>query len=128
MVRIKTSKPTESELEILSILWDKKNASVRTVHEELSKIKDAGYTTTLKLMQIMFEKKLAPREDSKKTYFYPPAVTRENTQNQFLDRIINGLFAGSASDLVLQALGNNNTSDAELDKIKRLIDDLKLKK
>ena len=128
MTRIKTSKPTESEFEILSILWDKKNASVRTVHEELSKIKDAGYTTTLKLMQIMFEKKLVTRDDSSKTHIYAPAVTREKTQNQFLDRIINGLFAGSASDLVLQALGNNNTSDAELDKIKRLIDDLKLKK
>lgn len=128
MTRIRTTKPTESELEILSILWDKKNASVRSVHEELSKIKDAGYTTTLKLMQIMYEKKLVTRDDSSKTHIYSPAVTREKTQNQFLDRIINGLFAGSASELVLQALGNNSTSEAELDKIKQLIDDLKMKK
>lgn len=128
MTRIRTTKPTESELEILSILWDKKNASVRSVHEELSKIKDAGYTTTLKLMQIMYEKELVTRDDSSKTHIYSPAVTREKTQNQFLDRIINGLFAGSASELVLQALGNNSTSEAELDKIKQLIDDLKMKK
>lgn len=128
MIKTKTSKPTESELEILSILWDRKNASVRTVHEELSKTKDAGYTTTLKLMQIMFEKKLVTRNDSSKTHIYAPAVTREKTQNQFLNRIIDGLFAGSATELVMQALGNNNTSDAELDKIRQLIDDLKLKK
>ena len=128
MIKTKTSKPTESELEILSILWDRKNASVRTVHEELSKTKDAGYTTTLKLMQIMFEKKLVTRDDSNKTHIYAPAVTREKTQNQFLNRIIDGLFAGSATELVMQALGNNNTSDAELDKIRQLIDDLKLKK
>ena len=128
MIKTKTSKPTESELEIISILWNRKNASVRTVHEELSKTKDAGYTTTLKLMQIMFEKKLVTRDDSSKTHIYAPAVTREKTQNQFLNRIIDGLFAGSATELVLQALGNNNTSDAELDKIRQLIDDLKLKK
>ncbi len=128
MIKTKSSKPTESELEILSILWNRKNASVRTVHEELSKTKDAGYTTTLKLMQIMFEKKLVTRDDSNKTHIYAPAVTREKTQNQFLNRIIDGLFAGSATELVMQALGNNNTSDAELDKIRQLIDDLKLKK
>ena len=128
MIKTKISKPTESELEILSVLWDKKNASVRTVHEELSKTKDAGYTTTLKLMQIMFEKKLVTRDDSNKTHIYAPAVTREKTQNQFLNRMIDGLFSGSASELVMQALGNNNTSKAELDKIRHLIDELKLKK
>ncbi len=128
MLKIKISKPTESELEILSVLWDKKEASVRTVHEELSKTKDAGYTTTLKLMQIMFEKKLVTRDDSSKTHIYAPAVTREKTQNQFLNRMIDGLFAGSATELVMQALGNNDTSNAELDKIRKLIDELKLKK
>jgi len=128
MIKTKISKPTESELEILSVLWDKQSASVRTVHEELSKSKDAGYTTTLKLMQIMFEKKLVTRDDSSKTHIYSPAVTREKTQSQFLNRMIDGLFAGSATELVMQALGNNNTSNAELDKIRKLIDELKLKK
>ena len=128
MIKTKISKPTESELEILSVLWDKKTASVRTVHEELSKTKDAGYTTTLKLMQIMFEKKLVTRDDSNKTHIYAPAVTREKTQNQFLNRMIDGLYAGSATELVMQALGNGNSSKAELDKIRQLIDELKLKK
>lgn len=128
MIKTKISKPTESELEILAVLWDRKNASVRTVHEELSKTKDAGYTTTLKLMQIMFEKKLVTRDDSNKTHVYAPAVSREKTQKQFLNRMIDGLFAGSSTELVMQALGHSNTSNAELDKIQQLIDELKLKK
>ncbi len=128
MIKTKISKPTESELEILSILWDRKNASVRTVHEELSKTKDAGYTTTLKLMQIMFEKKLVTRDDSNKSHIYAPAITREITQKQFLNRMINGLFAGSSTDLVMQALGNAKTTNAELNKIQHLIDELKSKK
>lgn len=125
MVKTKVTKPTESELEILSVLWDRKKATVRTVHEELSKTKEAGYTTTLKLMQIMFEKKLVTRDDSSKTHIYAPAVSKEKTQSQFLSRMIDGLFAGSASDLVLQALGNNNSSKEELEKIRLLIEDLK---
>jgi len=128
MIKTKLSKPTESELEILAVLWDRKNASVRTVHEELSKTKDAGYTTTLKLMQIMFEKKLVTRDDSSKTHIYAAAVSKEKTQKQFLNRMIDGLFAGSSTDLVMQALGHSNTSNAELDKIQQMIDELKLKK
>ena len=128
MIKTKISKPTESELEILAVLWDRKNASVRTVHEELSKTKDAGYTTTLKLMQIMFEKKLVTRNDSSKTHIYAPAVTREKTQKQFLNRMIDGLFAGSSAELVMQALGHSNTTNAELDKIQQLINELKLNK
>ena len=128
MIKTKISKPTESELEILAVLWDRKNASVRTVHEELSKTKDAGYTTTLKLMQIMYEKKLVTRDDSNKTHVYAPAVTKEKTQKQFLNRMIDGLFSGSSAELVMQTLGHSNTSNAELDKIQQLIDELKLKK
>lgn len=125
MTLIKNNKPTESELEILQVLWDEKAATVRTVHEELLKTKEAGYTTTLKLMQIMYEKGLVTRDDSSKTHIYQPAVTREKTQQQFLNKMINSLFAGSSSDLVLQALGGHNASDAELDKIQELINQLK---
>lgn len=128
MIKNKFLKPTESEIEILSILWDKKNATVRTVHEELCKTKEAGYTTTLKLMQIMFEKKLVTRDDSSKTHIYSPVVTREKTQKQFLNRMIDSLFAGSSADLVLHALGQSSATDAELDKIQNLIDELKQKK
>jgi predicted transcriptional regulator len=128
MLKTKSIKPTESEIEILTILWEKKNATVRAVHEELSKIKEAGYTTTLKLMQIMFEKKLVTRDDSNKTHIYAPAVSKEKTQKQFLSKMINSLFAGSSAELVLHALGQTNTTDAELEKIQSLIDELKQKK
>ncbi len=126
MLKSKVQKPTESEIEILSILWDKQSATVRQVHEELLKIKDAGYTTTLKLMQIMFEKGLVTRDDSNKTHIYQPAVSREKTQKQFLNKMIDSLFSGSSAELVLQALGNK-TSTEELNKIQNLIEELKKK-
>lgn len=125
MTLIKHTKPTESELEILQVLWNEKAATVRTVHEELLKTKEAGYTTTLKLMQIMFEKGLVTRDDSSKTHIYKPAVTKETTQAQFLSKMINTLFAGSSSDLVLQALGGHDASEEELEKIQQLINQLK---
>ena len=128
MIKNKLLKPTESELEILAVLWDKKSATVREVHEELAKNKEAGYTTTLKLMQIMFEKALVTRDDSNKTHIYKPAVTREKTQKQFLNKMIDSLFAGSSTELVLQALGNKSTSEEELEKIQHLIEELKLRK
>jgi len=121
----KITKPTESELEILQVLWNNETATVRTVHEELSKTKDSGYTTTLKLMQIMFEKGLVTRDDSSKTHIYKPAVTREKTQKQFVNRMIDSLFAGSSANLVLQALGGHNASNEELEKIQELINQLK---
>jgi predicted transcriptional regulator len=122
---IKNLKPTESELEILNILWDKETATVRDVHEELCKTKPGGYTTTLKLMQIMFEKGLVTRNDSNKTHIYQPAVTRKKTQKQFLDKMINTLFAGSSTELVLQALGNQKSSKDQLEEIQRYLDNLK---
>ena len=125
MTIIKQTKPTESELEILQILWDKQAATVRTVHEELLKTKDSGYTTTLKLMQIMFEKGLVTRDDSSKTHIYQPAVSREKTQKQFLNKMIDTLFAGSSTSLVLQALGGHSASGEELEKIQELINQLK---
>ncbi len=78
-------KPTESELEILQVIWSKGKATVREVHETLGEFKDAGYTTTLKLMQIMFEKGLVKRDDRNKTHIYEAIVTRDNTQKQMVD-------------------------------------------
>lgn len=121
----KALKPTESELEILQVLWDKGEATVREVHEELAKAKDIGYTTALKLLQIMFEKGLVSRDDSAKTHVYKPAVTREKTQKQLVGKMINTLFSGSPGQLVMQALGNHNASKEELDEIQRLLDSLK---
>ncbi len=120
--------PTESELEILQVLWQRESATVREVHEELSKTKSSGYTTTLKLLQIMFEKGLVTRDDSAKTHIYMPAVSKQKTQKQFLDKMINGLFYGSSTQLVLQALGNQKTSRNELDEIQRYLDNLKKEK
>ncbi|MBK8089230.1 MAG: BlaI/MecI/CopY family transcriptional regulator [Chitinophagaceae bacterium] len=121
----KQTKPTESELEILRVLWERGEATVRDVHEELSKTKDAGYTTTLKLMQIMHEKGLVKRDESSKTHKYTPLISREKTQRQFMGKMIDTLFQGSSTQLVMQALGNHKTSKEELDEIQKLIDNLK---
>jgi len=120
-------KPTESELEILQILWQKGMATVRDVHEELSKTKDAGYTTTLKLMQIMHEKGLVKRDESMRTHVYQPAVNKERTQRHLLDKMIDSLFGGSSTQLVLQALGSGEQklSTDELEQIQTLINNLK---
>ncbi|MBK7883945.1 MAG: BlaI/MecI/CopY family transcriptional regulator [Chitinophagaceae bacterium] len=123
----KVLKPTESELEILQVLWNNETATVRVVHEELAKYKDAGYTTTLKLMQIMFEKGLVTRDDSSKTHIYTAAVSKEKTQKQFLNKMIDKLFAGSTANLVLQALGGHNASKEEIEQIEKLIADIKNK-
>jgi predicted transcriptional regulator len=120
-------KPTESELEILQVLWDKDLASVREVHEELAKYKDVGYTTTLKLMQIMHEKGLVKRDDSFKTHIYQAAVSKERTQKHLLGKMIDTLFGGSSTELVLQALGNHKASPEELEEVQRLLNNLKNK-
>lgn len=125
MATIKTIKPTESELEILQILWKKGNASVREVHEDLLVTKEAGYTTTLKLMQIMHEKGLVKRDDSIKTHIYQAAVSKEKTQKHLLNKMIDTLFGGSPGELVMQALGNHKASAEELEEIQKMLDNLK---
>lgn len=125
MATTKTIKPTESELEILQILWKKGNASVREVHEELLQTKEAGYTTTLKLMQIMHEKGLVKRDDSIKTHIYQAAVSKEKTQKHLLNKMIDTLFGGSPQELVMQALGNHKASVEELEEIQKILDNLK---
>src|SRR6187549_1294620 len=118
-------KPTESELEILQVLWKKGLATVREVHESLAATKDVGYTTTLKLMQIMNEKGLVKRDDSIKTHIYQAAVSREKTQKHLLGKMIDGLFGGSPTQLVLQALGNHKASEEELNQIQQVLNNLK---
>ena len=125
MATTKYIKPTESELEILTVLWERGLASVREVHEELARTKDVGYTTTLKLMQIMNEKGLVKRDASVKTHIYQAAVSKEKTQKHLLGKMIDGLFGGSSTQLVIQALGNHNASKEELDEIQKLLNDLK---
>ena len=121
----KNIKPTESELEILQILWERGLATVREVHEELAKYKDVGYTTTLKLMQIMHEKGLVKRDESMRTHVYQPAVNKEKTQKHLLGKMIDSLFGGSSTQMVLQALGEQKASPEELEQIQNLLDNLK---
>jgi len=127
MTNSKPIKPTESELEILQVLWEKGAATVREVHEVLSVYKESGYTTTLKLMQIMHEKGIVSRDDSNKTHIYKSQIDKEKTQQQIVGKMVNALFGGSASQLVMQALGNANASKEELDEIQKLHNNLKKK-
>ncbi|OJW12850.1 BlaI/MecI/CopY family transcriptional regulator [Mucilaginibacter sp. 44-25] len=115
-------KPTESELEILQIIWKKGQCSVRDVHDELAKSKDAGYTTTLKLMQIMHDKGLVERDTTSKTHLYKALITREQAQQGALDKILSTVFKGSTADLVIQALGQHRASKDEIDAIKNFLD------
>ncbi len=117
-------KPTESELEILQVLWDKKSATVRQVHETLAINKDVRYTTTLKLMQIMTEKGLVKRDVSNKIHLYTPIVSAQKIKQSMVSKMIDNVFEGSASKLVIQALGNNKTSNEEIAEIRKFLDQL----
>lgn len=116
-------KPTESEMEILQVLWKKGQCSVREVHEALNK-KDVGYTTILKLMQIMLEKGLVDRDTSSKVHLYVSSISQEQTQHTFLERMIDNVYNGSTSKLVMQALGNKRTSQEEINLIKEYLKNL----
>lgn len=120
-------KPTESELEILQILWQKNSCTVREVNEELSRIKqtEIGYTTTLKLMQLMHEKGLAERDASNRTHVYKALLNQEKTQKNLISKLINSAFNGSASQLVMQALSDHQSSPEELEAIKKYLNQLK---
>jgi BlaI family penicillinase repressor len=114
-------KPTESELEILQILWSRGVATVRQVNEELLKQREVGYTTTLKIMQIMFEKGMLTREEEGRYHVYKAKAEERGTQNLLLNRFIEKTFRGSASKMVMEALGNQKVSKEEIDEIKELL-------
>jgi BlaI family transcriptional regulator, penicillinase repressor len=118
------SKPTEKELEILQILWNKGAVSVKDVHEAMGGEAANGYTTILKLMQIMHEKGLVTRQKSGKLHLYEAVPSQENTRKQMVDKMINTIFEGSAMQLVMSALGNNKSSKEELDQIKQYLEKL----
>jgi predicted transcriptional regulator len=123
----KAFKPTESELEILSILWQKENATVRDVHNVIFQTKEVGYTTTLKLMQIMHEKGMVTRDQSSKTHIYTPNFEQSKAQEQYVGKMIKTLFSGNTAQLVMQALGNHQTNSTDLKEIKDLIEQLEKK-
>ncbi len=116
--------PTDAELEILQILWEAGPSTVRFVNGRLNEQqeKEIGYTTTLKLMQIMTEKKLLSRNTETRTHVYLAEAVQEVTQKALLKKFVDAAFQGSATSLVMQALGNHQTSQEELDEIKALIE------
>ena len=116
-------RPTEAELEILRVLWERGPSTVRQVHESLAATRDTGYTTTLKLMQIMADKGLVTRDESTRTHIYAARMSQETTQRQLVNDLVDRAFGGSAAELVLRALSSHKTSDDELREIRKLIDD-----
>ncbi|MCS6820450.1 MAG: BlaI/MecI/CopY family transcriptional regulator [Microscillaceae bacterium] len=117
-------KPTEAELEILQVLWKRGACTVREVHEQLSQQKDTGYTTTLKLMQMMHEKGILKRNESQRSHVYEALWQEEEVQKSLLARFVETAFGGSAMKLVMQALGNSKTTEKELKQIKEMINQI----
>jgi len=107
------SQPTRTELNILNILWDKGPSTVREVHEAMNLAETSGYTTALKMLQVMHQKGQVTRDDSQRAHVYSAVSTKESMQAFFLVDLANRLFDGSTSRLVLQALGNSNAASAK---------------
>lgn len=117
-------RPTEGELEILHVLWTHDGCTVREVHDVLRPSISTGYTTTLKLLQVMHAKGLVKRDDAQRAHVYRAAVSKERTQKRFLLDMVQRVFGGSSSQLVLHALGSQRASREELDEIRRLLNKL----
>ncbi len=116
------AEPTKSELEILQVLWEHGPSTVRFVNDQLNaKKRTVQYTGTLKLMQIMAEKGILKRDESNMKHVYEAAVEEKKTKDLLLERLIDSLYNGSPSDLMMQLLGNKKTSKKELDTIRELI-------
>ena len=124
MARKKSLGPTDRELAILGVLWERGPSTVREVHEALHQDIETGYTTTLKLMQIMVDKGLLVREDAGRRHIYRPTVTEERTQKQLIGDLLDRVFAGSAEKLVLRALSAKKVPPAELKRIRKMLDEM----
>ena len=120
MARRTSSQPTEVELQILGVLWDTGPGTVRQVHQALAEHRDTGYSTTLKMMQVMLEKKLLRRDESVRPQLYRAARSRQETQVQMLDDLAQRAFHGSAMRLVMRMVSAGRLSSEELDEIQRL--------
>ena len=118
-----TNQPTPAELEILDVLWDKKKATVREVHEEISKRKSTSYTTVLKFLQIMQAKGLVVRDEAGKAHVYRPKSTQRQTQSRLVGTLLEKAFRGSALSLVQHVLETKPATSEELAEIRRMIDD-----
>ena len=124
MKKSKPPKPTDSELTILKALWRLGPSTVREVWEQISPDQQTGYTTALKLLQIMLDKGLVKRNDTARSHVYEAAVSEDQTQRQVVGQLLDRLFAGSARKLVMQALAVKRATPAELNEIRKLLDDM----
>jgi predicted transcriptional regulator len=123
MVKDTPQKPTASELEILHVLWARGPSTVREVHETLSEKKDLGYTTVLKLLQIMTEKGTVRRDETQRAHVYQACQPATETKRQLVGDVLQRVFEGSASELMIHALEGRQTSKKELDELRRLLDE-----
>ena len=121
-------KPTEAELEILSLLWEKGPSTVKKINSLLNEHKEVGYTTTLKIMQIMFDKKILRRVKLGRSHIYEALIKKDDTQGMLLEKILKTAFSGSASKLVMQAIGREATTENEINEIKKFIEMLENEK
>ena len=124
MARHKSPGPTDRELAILGVLWQRGPSTVREVHDSLNADSETGYTTTLKLMQIMAEKGLLSRKDAGRQHIYRPAVSQEKTQKEVVGEMLEKVFAGSAEKLVMRALSARKVSPEELKRIREMLDEM----
>jgi BlaI family penicillinase repressor len=124
MPRSPSSRPNDVELAILRVVWNRKSCTVREVHEALQAERDTGYTSTLKMMQVMCEKGLLKRDDSQRPQIYRPAIPQEQTQKKLVRDLVKTVFGGSARKLVMQAVQSHKISREELKEIRNLLDQL----
>ena len=121
-------KPTDSELEVLALIWQQGALTVRQIHDQIRRNRNIGYTTTLKIMQIMYEKGMLTRSKLGKTHLYNAVESQQQTQDGLVNKMVQTAFHGSAKDLVMQALGSAKTSKAELEEIRAYLDKLEKEK
>ena len=124
MGKKRSSQPTEVELQILRILWELGPSPVREVHRRLSADKGTNYSTTVKMLSVMFEKDLVKRDDSVRPQVFRPAVARDRTQKGMLQDLVQKVYNGSVGSLVMQALSSRKSSPEELAEIRRILDEL----
>jgi BlaI family penicillinase repressor len=123
-MRKRPPKPTDAELAILHVLWDRGPSTVREVHDEVSRSEPVRYTTTLKQLQVMFDKGLVERDESARAHVYRPELSEDGTLRRLARDLVQHAFGGSAEKLVLHALQDRDVSAEELARIRRLLDEL----
>ena len=121
MARRASSNPTQVELQILGVLWSRGPSTVRQVHDALGEERDTGYSTTLKMMQVMTDKGLLLKDDDQRPQMYRPAMSQDQAQTQFVDDLILRVFGGAAEKLIVRAVSSKHVSRKDLQEIRKLL-------